>query len=221
MVKHRFVAWVALGLLFGPNAFSQSKISSAQNLCNARAAAYQAAQDKCSDFNSQLVALKSQIEAHRQARALLESQCYEQKIRAACEHLGGLSDGHLAALEQQYYGMASVGCMQSGITPKEAAETCASEGITPASAPNKTAPISNGKTPAQNTNKLAQATPPDSRTADRSSSNPSSRMQQVPPTSTGASGGIGFGRQSNFGGPSGGQVSPPPSTSATGAGRVK
>lgn len=224
MIKYRFVAWVILGLLVGLHAFPQSKTSSAQNLCNSRSAAYQAAQDKCSDFNSQLAALKSQIEAFRHERDFLSYQCNVQKQRSACEQLAGLSDGHLAALEQQYNGLASIGCTQSGISPKEIAETCASEGITPTSTPNKTAPASDGKTPPKNINNLPQETSPDRRqnpSGDKSFHTPPSRMQQVPSTSEGASGGNGFGRQSGFGGPSGAQLSPPPSASATGAGKVK
>lgn len=218
MIKYRFVAWIILGLLVGLNGFSQSRNSGSQNRCNAQSAAYQAAQDKCSDHNAQVAALKAQIEAYKHDQELLLSQCNQQKQQAACDQLAGLQDGHLAALEQQYYALASVGCVQSGLGPKEIAATCAADGNTPTSNQNKTVPTSSGKTPANNTSNASA--PRQNPSADRSFHTPPSRMQQQPATSGGSSGNS-FSRQSGFGGSGGGQVSPPPSASATGAGRVK
>jgi hypothetical protein len=218
MIKYRFVAWIILGFLVGLNGFSQSRSSGSQNRCNAQTAAYEAARDKCLDYNAQVAALKAQIEAFKHDQELLLSQCNQQKQQAACDRLAELQDGHLAALEQQYYALASVGCVQSGITPKELAATCAAGGSIPTSNQNKTAPTSSGKTPPNNT---SNAPPPrQNPSADRSFHTPPSRMQQQPATS-GASGGNSFSRQSGFGGSGGGQVSPPPSASATGTGRVK
>lgn len=215
MIKYRFMAWVILGLLVGVNGFSQTKSSGSQNRCNAQAAAYQAAQDKCLDYNAQVASLKAKIEAFRQEQELLLNQCNVQKQRAACDQLAALPSGHISALEQQYYALASVGCTQSGISAHEIADSCAADGTTPTSNQNKTAPVSPGKTPPNNSNNVSQSA---SAGDHQKSSSPPQRMQQMPPMSSGASRGDSFGRQAGFGGSPGGQFNTPPSA---GAGRVK
>jgi hypothetical protein len=244
MCKHRFITWLVLGLLLNLQGFSQSKPSATSKTtdqCNARIAAYETAQGNCADFYQQLDYMQREIDDYKRQRDALLQQCKDAKNAkdlAACQEAASLSDTHASILAQQYLTLAQRGCQQTGLTPKQIAQTCASEGAaeTNTSAPgqNKTAPPVSTKAP------VKSATVPSQQPAivrqqdvspDRSASNTHSRPQPSPSTQeTGAPAGNGFNRQSDFGGGMRGQVNTPSpaavsagttGTGATGAGRVK
>lgn len=240
MCKHRLITWAVLGLLLNLQGFSQSKPSASAKAgqCNTRAAAYETAQGNCMDFQQQLNDLQRQIDLYKRQRDDLLQQCKDAKNAkdfSACQEAASLSDAHAGILAQQYLILAQRGCQQTGLTPKEIAQTCADEGFTdpnaPASNQKNPAPAVSTKTP------VKSATVPSQQPStvgqqgvspDRSVSNTHSRPQPSSSTSgAGAPAGNGFNRQADFGGGMRGSANTPSpaaisaGTGSTGAGKVK
>lgn len=241
MCKHRLLTWLVLGLLLNLQGFSQSKASATSKAtaqCNARIAAYEAAQGNCTDFYQQLDYMQRQIDSYKRQRDDLLQQCNNAKNAkdlAACQEAAELSGEHASILEQQYLTLAQRGCQQTGLSPQQIAQSCADEGVTDPSAPasnqNKpAAPVRSTKTPVKSATVPSQqpsTAPQHGVQPDRSVSNTHSRPQPSPSTTGAAPAGNGFNRQSDFGGGMRGQVntpSPAPTSSgtgSTGAGKVK